>query len=397
MNKERLQRRYQECEILCRPLERQASEFSVSDMEQPDKRAIRQALRFLCCHNIDYTAPKEHSFFLTSFSYEYHRFDCDLSVSHLSHVVPCTDDIMIASKTMFVNCGSGAVMSLLTALYSFRTFSVQYAHDIYFESHQILEMLNCDTGTPVYYVDSIQLTPEESLERVCTMPGREIVILDTSCWNYEESQAAVKRVLKQGHICIVVKSMSKLEMLGTEFSKLGAITYYFPKSLPKDKLEMMKQIVARHKEMIGHMGIWADPGAIPVFWADPAFRAVTDARTAAIRKSNSYGAELLQKQYDMVMVPAHRLFLLLRLRKDLPVVPIDIKRRLRVMLEQNNALGVPFRMASGFGFDETVVDMYFDNCTQSNQIRVAFGDEEPEQIEKITECLAAFLREIAVG
>lgn len=395
MDYEIAKRRFNECEILCAPLMRPVSEFCAGPYHLPDKRSIRRELRRLGCNNLDLTAPEEHSLINCRFYYDYQRYDCIISILRPSNVIPLTDDSTVASRTFFVSSGMGAISSFILSLYSYNDFSMKYSPDIYFETYKLLGLFDKSCGTWVHYLDSIQIKPSQTLSTILALTNPSIIILDTTCWSYNESLLHIQQILEHGHICIAVRSHTKLDMLGTEYSKLGSITYYLLKPSDRETVNLLKNVMTHHMEMIGHFGIWAAPEAIPMFWSSDDYKIAAEVRISALREANSFAAQILQNQTsNMVILPEHKLFILLKLSSESKMKETDLRSKLKEHVISKQLEGAPVRMATGFGFDDIVVDLYFDNCTGTNMIRVAFGDSSPEEIKHTVKYMQEFIHDI---
>jgi hypothetical protein len=381
-------RRNQELEILCMPLHCGDSTSGALSEVKSDKREIRKRLRQMSCNNLDLTAPTEKNILDCSFNYEYQRYDGIISYRYSSNIIPLFNDKRIAKRTFFTSSGMGGISSFFISLFAYGRYNIRHLPDIYFETIDILSRFNRKDGMPVYYIDSIQIDTDNSFLELFNSSNNRIVVLDTTCWSYNQTSEIIKELLGQGHICIALRSHTKLDMLGTEYSKLGSVTYYISKSSKHEQIEVMKEMLSNHMRMIGHLGIWATPDAFPAFWRDERFIAASTNRTIAIQKANRMAAKTLIEQNTIPFVlPAHSLFILLQIFEKTNDATKKLTAFIEMFVEKEKSLGLPIRRATGFGFDDVVVDVYYDNQAKKNIVRIAFGDIPFEFIEIITKDL----------
>lgn len=368
-------RRHQEFEILSMPFHYEDSTTEVLIEETFDKREIRKRLREMSCNNLDLTAPTEKNILDCSFSYEYQRYDGVVSYRYTSNIIPLFNDTQIAKRTFFISSGMGAISSFIISLFAYGRYNIRHSPDIYFETIDILSQFNRKDGTLMYYIDSIQNDPDNTFPELFNSSNHRIVVLDTTCWSYNQASKIIKILLGQGHICIALRSHTKLDMLGTEFSKLGSVTYYVSKSSKREQIEVMKELLSNHMRMIGHLGVWATPDAFPAFWREERFIATSTNRTIAIQEANRRAAKTLIEQNGVPFIlPAHSLFILLQIFEEANDATKKLTALIDKFVEKEKSLGLPVRRATGFGFDDVVVDVYYDNQVKKNTVRIAFGD-----------------------
>lgn len=385
MNNESLARRLTECEILCSFLKKDVSEFCIKGGNQPDKKIIRGLLRKMSCSNIDLTAPTDCQALDCTFDYEYQRYDGIISYEFVSNIIPLYANSNIAKRTFFVTSGMGAISSLIISLFSYDNYDIRYSPDIYYETAWMLDLFNKKEGTVIYYIDSIQCNPLDTYYDIPNGANSQIAIVDTTCWSFEQSERVIKDILCKCGLCIALRSHTKLDMLGTEYSKLGSITYYTSKLANNDLITVFKKIIYNHMSFIGHLGLWATPDAIPIFWKDPSFIQVSDNRIAALRSVNRYAADVLSDNPKIPFtLPEHSLFVLLKIAEIRSDQINCFKELLNDYITKEQLKGTPVRRAAGFGFDDTVIDLYYDYKSKRNILRIAYGDIPIEIVRKIT-------------
>lgn len=341
------------------------------------KRKLRTKLRHSVCDNTDLTNFQENVMNISGIEYEYsyQRYDGCLKVDFDTVVIPKIFSKKIIQRTLWTTSGMGAISSLLLAIYILNEYNCQYDDDIYFETYKLMHFLKLKsnkTNKGIIYIDSIQPQFFRTVSDLQVESEIIAIIVDTTCLDYQQSYKIISTFCKKNISCIVVRSHTKLDMLGTEYSKLGSVTYYIPFRIEHEKKIMVKNILKRNMDMLGMFGIWASPKDIPPFWNMSALNRLCSQRISALVKSNKYAyIKLKEALMKKIILPDHSLFILI------PMKQLDtniLRKKLKIFVEMERQRDIPIAFATGFGFDIVVIDLYYDVISSSNFIRLAWAD-----------------------
>lgn len=313
MNKMYIKRRHEEIKILNEYLKYNINmqvNSSFKDVYNL-KMFLRNKLREKYFNYMDLTSMnsgdvvKENGI---AYKFKYQRFDGQCIVDFEKNVIPVITDCK-EQKTYWTTSGMGAITSLLCSIHLMKKYHFIYTKDIYFESIQLIERLHLNDMNiyNVVYLDSIQINFYECFSTLKDINAK-FAILDSTCLDYKNEEMIIAELCRKFSACVVIKSHTKLDMLGTEFSQLGSITYYIGENIENTTSRYIKNIYELNIELIRHLGIFAKPFDIPVFWNHDDFIEINTRRISKIKECNTYAFNQMKlKTYKILKLPQHQL------------------------------------------------------------------------------------------
>lgn len=183
------------------------------------------------------------------YGYSYERYD-----SYINYPNFCSEFYKVKvtqkykSKVFFTNSGMSAITSLLLSINNILDkFSFIFPDkDIYFETYDFynkyINKYN-DCNTEIIYIDTISKKFDIEKYKMIIDKNNYIfaVIIDTTCFVPEELNKIIKYVMKKNKLCILVRSHTKLDMMGSEISGLGSILYLIPNNLNDNYFNEIKK------------------------------------------------------------------------------------------------------------------------------------------------------------
>lgn len=252
-------------------------------------------------------------------------------------------------------------------------------------------------GANVVILDSF--APSPPLDVVAAMPRGpiDLAIFDTTC--LAASSGRIGQVMawadRAGVPLVLVRSHVKLDMLGTEYGRLGSAVFLLPLGVRRrGAIEMFQRVALGTHDAIRLTGAAALPIALPPFLGHPAHRVVARRRHAhmlANMRRLVRGLREAGLREDALEVFAHGLFCTIAppgaANRD------DTRRQVEALVVRLGEDGVPARRAGSFGFDFIALDEYSDVWRKREAIRVSIADLPGHSIDALVRCLARWARE----
>ena len=316
------------------------------------------------------------------YGYSYERYD-----SYINYPNFCSEFYKVKvtqkykSKVFFTNSGMSAITSLLLAINNILDkFSFVFPDkDIYFETYDFynkyINKYN-DCNNEIIYIDTISKNFDIEKYKMIIDKNNYIfaVIIDTTCFVPEELNKLIKYVMKKNKLCILVRSHTKLDMMGSEISGLGSILYLIPNNLNEDYFNKIKKIMSESYYLLGKFGALCLPDKFPEFIFFDKFKIVNTERIKRIEKNNCslylYLKENLNK--GKIILPNHKKFILYAIDNGLfseeQYNIIEKKIKDFVMNEED------IFYACSFGFDYIALDVYYDINEKNYVMRISMND-----------------------
>lgn len=217
----------------------------------------------------------------------------------------------------------------------------------------------------------------------------DLAIFDTSC--LPAGSGRLRRVVawanRHAIPLVMVRSHLKLDMLGTEYGRLGSICVAPGRTDWPDARQLLRQkIVLGVRDAICLLGATAQPGALPPFCesgeAEPVHRQRHACALANMRRLRSC-LRTTKWGKDSIQFYQHGCFLTLLLPPALSRP--DALHYLERLLMQLDEAGIPAKRAGSFGFDFIAVDLFHDIWRKREALRLSIADLPAEMIRPLAD------------
>ena len=303
------------------------------------------------------------------YNYEYQRYDSTLSYKNF--VETFYNIKKSHSKVLFCNSGMSAITSLLYSIYYSTNYAIEYSKDIYFETQKLIGIIynNRNIRKKILFLDSISINFNFTIKNI---KKYNIIVIDTTCFHSHAFSKIIKCILKLNKICILVRSHTKLDMLGLEYSTQGSITYLLPSTISKNNMNQIKKIIKFNLEFISNTGLGLIENNIFPLLNDEKTIKLNKNRIDRIVQNNKYFFENLKN--IVLILPNHSLFTYLKIESKTSL--LEMNDSLKKFCMTNNIL---CKYSPSFGFDYISLDTYYDYNSLNYTIRISIGD-----IDKVT-------------
>lgn len=348
-----------------------------------------------------YTLPtnkneKQYRINNIKYTYNYQRYDINIKVDNFFNRLYGIG--YLPSLYIFTNCGMSSIYSILSALNLTGKFSMEFNDDIYFETYKLIMQKNFYNisrykynkicfSTRILFLDTISIEDTVKNLNLKNITGYFAVIIDTTCFFTEGFKKIIDYIISKGVVCILLRSHTKLDMLSTEFSKLGSVLYILPQELPSNRFDTLKNIIHNTKQTLAAIGGFAYPEDIPPFWSSKDFFNLNKARVSRIKRNHVTISNILMSSLKNaeVVLPDHQTFLLICSRKKYS--KDELKQKLYSIIKEKKLSNIPIYFAGGFGFDFISLDTYYDVIRNENLIRISI----PDYTNKLTKYISYIL------
>lgn len=344
-----------------------------------------------CLTNFDQRSFKSKKF---QYNYTYERFNGFISIFNFANDFYGIDK-KYKTNTYFTNCGMSAIASVLSSVISSNGSNVDMMYEeTYFETIKYISMLN-DNGVEanVLYIDTIasnfSFNVDESI-----IKDYSLIIIDTTCYSGYMFKAMIEKILSYNIPCILIRSHTKLDLLATEYSHIGSISFIRPNTFKCDFGEMFNSIENDCKHLIGVYGACLPPERFPDFMLNKNIIRLNNIRLEKVSCNTEEFVKHLKTSGFNVELPSHKQFCLIylgNLNCDLDKLKLKI-----IKFCKEDFKGVPVYHAVSFGFDYIALDCYRNFIDQTFKIRVCLNDLPYDYIEIFEEKFIEFLKKIKV-
>jgi hypothetical protein len=174
----------------------------------------------------------------------------------------------------------------------------------------------------------------------------------------------------------------KLDLLATEYSRLGSALFWLPRRPPRATLAMVR---ALRDEMLTQLMLAGALATAPSLWPlarDPRLRALNTRRTARMVEAQARATRgLAERLPDMKVVsPHHGCFLCLHPRGG------DMFRDADLLAERLRAAGIEAKVAPSFGYDFVALTPLIGNI-----LRLAIADLPDDDVDRLVGVVGEFL------
>ena len=269
-------------------------------------------------------------------------------------------------------------------------FGAIFKRITYFETIKLISNLtkNTEYTSKALYIDSIASNfsfdiPSGILDRY------DYIIIDTTCYLSNKYINLINRIVNElDKPCFLVRSHTKLDMAGTEYSHLGSVTFLYSQSIYTDKLG---KIIEDCRHIIGVIGACLPPEKFPKFMIDKQFVELNKNRLARVEDNAEYMISLFNKHEIELKIPNHKQFCLYNFsNKNLELS--TMKDRIINFCKENNDTGIYH--AVSFGFDFIALDGYENFNDKQFKIRISMCDFPKDLIEQISYKIIEFIKQL---
>ena len=325
-------------------------------------------------------------FGINSLEYSYLRFNNNYTIKNESYLTGYKNSKKIYEKTIYFNSGMSAITALLESVFECGGTKIIYSKDIYFETYKILQTKNKKMARKkIMYFDSID--PNFKLEYVKNISKFSNIIgciIDTTCLTNNNMKEIIDKILDKNQFVFLVKSLTKLDMLGTEYSRMGVLTMLLPKNINKYLATIYTKLFIGIKQKSINYNCCPSPFDFPPFWDSKDFFKLNNARISQITKNvNLMYQSIKNTNYAnfKIIKPNHNLFLLF-----LPKQNFSRGELINICKNIANSLKIKYDMkyCGSFGFDFIAIDTYINISDNKETIRLSLNDYDSDLIQKFS-------------
>ena len=233
-----------------------------------------------------------------SFRYSYARFDSYINYSDFLTDFYYINNKKYKTKLFFTNSGMSAITSLLMALKQIcKDYQFLFPDkDVYFETYDFYNKYikeNTCGERKIVYIDTIAklFDADKYLNFLNVNNDIFAIIIDTTCFMPSDLKKFISNILEKNIFCILIRSHTKLDMLGAELSSLGSLLYLIPNDIGDNEFEIIKKIIAESYYVLGKFGSLCLPENFPEIIFDKSFKKINEQRIKRIEKNNQYKEE----------------------------------------------------------------------------------------------------------
>jgi len=327
---------------------------------------------------------------LFDYHYTYERFNGFIKIDKFANSFYNLSN-QIYSETYFTNCGMTAIVSLLTSMGLMSNVSIDLLYEeTYFETIKYLSVVNNGTKYKALYIDTIASDFSFEINKEL-LSNYSYVIIDTTCFLGNEFSNMINFILQQNIPCILVRSHTKLDLIGTEYSHMGSVSFIKPYIIEKYIEENLEIIESSCKHLIGVYGACLIPENFPSFFLDDQIKYLNKERIEIVSNNTIDFCDILKRNNINYQLPNHKQFCLIYLGKQ-DIKLEDLKSQIINFCNELNFNGHNVYHAVSFGFDYIAVDCYQNFIDGTFKIRVCLNDGPVENIHKFSDEFLKFLK-----
>ena len=323
------------------------------------------------------------------YKYTYERFNGFLNVENFAKKFYHLDN-KNENQTYFTNCGMSSIVSVLTSLILCNDMVVDLLYEeTYFETIKFINTLTKkDSTKKVLYMDSI--ASDFNFNKI-DLSNYDCIIIDTTCYNGEDFSDYVSYILSCNKFCILVRSHTKLDLLSTEYSHIGSVSFIYPKDIDENKIEFYKKIELDCRHLIGVYGACLPPEKYPEFLLDKKLHEVNLEKMNIVKNNNEILYRSLLQQKIKIIMPNHKQFCLIYLDNNEYSLN-DLKKEVINFCNENKQYYI--KHAVSFGFDYIAIDVYQNFVDNTYKMRVCVSDLSLDNVNNFRDILIKFITKL---
>lgn len=321
---------------------------------------------------------------LFDYSYTYERFNGFIFIDKFANVFYNISS-KYYSSTFFTNCGMTAITSLLSSMCLSNNISIDLLYEeTYFETMKYINIVNKNSSLKALYIDSIASDFDFKLNEEL-IKKYNYIIIDSTCFIGKKYSGMIKNIVNLNIPCILVRSITKLDMVGTEYSHMGSVSFIYKKSIMNEKFE---KIINDCKHLIGVYGACLIPEKFPPFLLDKKLIKLNEKRINIVQSNNELAFKILSKNGFNVVLPNHMEFCLVYIGKI--DFNLDILKNKIIKFCESEKKSVYH--AVSFGFDYVSIDCYQNFLDNSIKFRICMNDDSVNNIKIIVNDFIKFIK-----
>ncbi len=319
-----------------------------------------------------------------NYSYTYERFNGFINVENFANEFYSILS-NIETVTYFTNCGMTAIVSLLSSTCLSNDISIDLLYEeTYFETIKYINIVNKNSKIKALYIDSIASDfvfniNEDKIKKY------NYVIIDSTCYIAKEYSDMIKRIIKLNIPCILVRSITKLDMMGTEYSHMGCVSFVYTKKMMTEELQ---KIIDNCKHLIGVYGACLTPENFPPFLLDTKLKRLNEKRINVVQRNTELASKILKENGFEVELPNHREFCLIYMGRVNDTLDILKNKIIQFCKKEKKSV----YHAVSFGFDYIAIDCYQNFSDNSIKFRICLNDIPMKDIKLIMNDFILFLK-----
>lgn len=288
----------------------------------------------------------------------------------------------------FTTSGMGGIVSVLSSFCLYNNYNIELMYEqAYFETIKILSNINYNKKNKALYVDT--MAGNFDFNFVENIDKYESIIIDTTCYHPYMFEKIVETIINKGKLCVLVRSHTKLDMIGAEYSHMGSVIFVFP-----NKLKKWIKISDSCKHYIGVIGNCLPPEKFTIFVYNPEILKLSELRISAISKNTTILYERLKKRGYNVDIPNHKQFCVINFNND--SIDLDDLKKLLSKFSKKNRKSIPVYLAVSFGFDYIALDCYDNFKDGKFKIRIFPSDFDEEVVTFFLDKFEKFMKTIVL-
>ena len=315
-------------------------------------------------------------------SYDYQRYDIEIKQKNFLKFF-----YNLEAKNYyyyFTNCGMSALFSCFS---SFRknNYDIDRLSNIYVEIERMIDDYiqkeNNSIGK-VLYIDSSSYEDLNEILKGKDLSNYSAFIFDTTDYLADGLSLTIKELSKYKKSIYLIRSHIKLDMLGSEWNKLGSVCVIHPEKISKCDKKISDKIKNDIEVYLSVIGGFAYPENLPLIWNNPKFNEINKKRIEIIKKNSEYLYKRLSKIFDkeQIVYPSHKLFILLRINHKLTFEEVDSEIDKYINSSKYKGL---INFSDSFGLDYYALSNYWEKMEDKYpDVRIIIPDY-PEGINEL--------------
>lgn len=341
-------------------------------MEQKLKKQAEIKADFIKnIYNYQNTSRNSQSLIFDNFKceYEYQRYDIDIKQNEFLKVFYDLDDKNY--DYVFTNCGMSSLFATFYALDKL-SYNLNYVGNIYVETERLIDDYiqkeKNKNNKNALLIDTVCFTSLLDILKDVELNNYDLFIIDTTLYLYDDIKLIIEKLKTQNKPILLVKSHTKLDMIGNEWSKLGSIC------IINSNKEFMNIFMKEARIVLSFIGGFAYLEDIPLFFSNENYKKIIYDRNKIIKNNTMYIYDKLKNKVQNceIIKPYHNLFVLIKPKKfiDYKTLENDIHT-----FTNNSILKGLICYADSFGLDCFGINGYYENMSATTEvIRISPSD-----------------------
>jgi hypothetical protein len=228
----------------------------------------------------------------------------------------------------------------------------------------------------------------------------DFAIVDTTC--LAASSGHIARAIAwadhEGVPLVLVRSHVKLDMLGTEYGRLGSAVFVLPRGVRRIAcVEMFQRVALGARDAIRLTGGAALPIALPPFTAHPRHGPLARRRHARLLANMRHVERGLHVHLDSDALESFSHGLFCTIAPPGAASRDETRPLVEALTARLNEAGVPARRAGSFGFDFVAVDEFSDVWRNREAIRLSMADLPVPCIERLVDTVTGWAESLGLS